>query len=489
MRALLLSTIVLVVLPVAGLYAQPALTEPPEFPSGIPGPSATHSGEGCFHLAAGAIVPGDVDWVQIVIPVASTQTIVDVDFPDGEGSSALLASVVDGSTGFNIDDGNSAIDDLCGLGSSSDPLGSPQDSVVDLGATALGDVINIGVTGAEDTNFTGQHDRNFSYDVWVYIVAVPCTNDPECDDGLYCTGVETCVDGACQSSGDPCTPLGLVCDETTDTCKCDDNADCDDGLFCNGAETCVAGDCEDGVDPCPGQECDEDNDECVPDAGVARLDIKPGACPNRLNSRSRGVLSVALVGAGDFDVAAVDASSILLARVDGIGGQATPMEGPPGPRTRLDDLATPFEGEPCDCHQAEGDGVDDLSMKFSVPELVTVLELDELPTATAVELIAMGNLSDGSNFEAVDCVIVRQPRGRPRARDAASTEDDMQAAGTRSEAAESPPADEADSGQEAADAQNPSTVGCGALSPAILLMTGVAVSLVAPRRRPSRASA
>jgi hypothetical protein len=277
------------VLPVAGLYAQPALTEPPEFPSGIPGPSATHSGEGCFHLAAGAIVPGDVDWVQIVIPVASTQTIVDVDFPDGEGSSALLASVVDGSTGFNIDDGNSAIDDLCGLGSSSDPLGSPQDSVVDLGATALGDVINIGVTGAEDTNFTGQHDRNFSYDVWVYIVAVPCTNDPECDDGLYCTGVETCVDGACQSSGDPCTPLGLVCDETTDTCKCDDNADCDDGLFCNGAETCVAGDCEDGVDPCPGQECDEDNDECVPDAGVARLDIKPGACPNRLNSRSRGV--------------------------------------------------------------------------------------------------------------------------------------------------------------------------------------------------------
>ncbi|MHC4063110.1 MAG: hypothetical protein ACYSUQ_11815 [Planctomycetota bacterium] len=368
MRALLLSTIVLVVFPVAGLYAQPALTEPPEFPSGIPGPSATHSGEGCFHLAAGAIVPGDVDWVQIAIPVASTQTIVDVDFPDGEGSSALLASIVGGSTAFNIDDGNSAIDDVCGLGSSSDPLGSPQDSVVNLGATALGDVINIGVTGAEDTGFNGQHNRNFSYDVWVYIVPAPCTSDPECDDGL----------------------------------------------FCNGAETCVAGDCEDGVDPCPGQECDEDNDECVPDVVVARVDIKPGACPNQLNRRGRSLLSVALVGTGDFDATMIDVSSVRLSRVDVVGGSVAPHEGPPGPHSVFEDVATPFVGETCECDALEGDGIIDLSMHFRTDEVVESLELNDLPAGATLELVVTGTLLDGTLFEASDCITL-VPGGSPMA--------------------------------------------------------------------------
>ena len=40
-----------------------------------------------------------------------------------------------------------------------------------------------------------------------------CTADADCDDGLYCTGVETCVNAKCQASGDPCVDLGLACDE------------------------------------------------------------------------------------------------------------------------------------------------------------------------------------------------------------------------------------------------------------------------------------
>jgi cysteine-rich repeat protein len=40
----------------------------------------------------------------------------------------------------------------------------------------------------------------------------PCT-----DDGLYCSGIETCQDGACTSSGDPCVE-DTVCDELTDQC-------------------------------------------------------------------------------------------------------------------------------------------------------------------------------------------------------------------------------------------------------------------------------
>ncbi len=44
------------------------------------------------------------------------------------------------------------------------------------------------------------------------------------------------------------------------------------------------------------------------------LDIRPGACPNRINRVSRGILPVALVGTADFDVADVDQSTLALAR-------------------------------------------------------------------------------------------------------------------------------------------------------------------------------
>lgn len=45
---------------------------------------------------------------------------------------------------------------------------------------------------------------------------------------------------------------------------CQTNPECDDGLFCNGAETCSGGQCQAGTNPCPGQGCDEANDLCVP---------------------------------------------------------------------------------------------------------------------------------------------------------------------------------------------------------------------------------
>jgi hypothetical protein len=149
-----------------------------------------------------------------------------------------------------------------------------------------------------------------------------CAADDECDDGLYCTGTETCESGFCQSSGDPC-PEGTVCNETDDTCDapvcdndgnceagedcnncpndcrqkttgapknryccdgdlpdcgdaqcsesgwicggdiCTEDSDCDDGQWCNGTETCLGGSCQGGNDPCPDQGCDEDIDECV----------------------------------------------------------------------------------------------------------------------------------------------------------------------------------------------------------------------------------
>jgi hypothetical protein len=110
-----------------------------------------------------------------------------------------------------------------------------------------------------------------------------CSSDGDCDDGLYCNGLETCVDGRCQPGADPCP--GQFCDEDTDICvECLDSSHCDDGQFCNGSETCIDGACVTDLVPCggPGEVCDEDNDRCVPcdNDGVCEQGEDCSTCPN-----------------------------------------------------------------------------------------------------------------------------------------------------------------------------------------------------------------
>ncbi len=159
----------------------------------------------------------------------------------------------------------------------------------------------------------------------------------------------------------------------------------------------------DNVTFCPG-ECEE--------VVVFDLDIKPGACPNSFNANSHGVLPVALVGAKGFDVTEVDISSILLSRADGVGGSVAPNEGPPGPRSVFEDVATPIVGELCDCHELEGDGITDLSMKFRTDDVVAALQLNDLPAGDLVQLVVNGTLLDGTPFSASDCIRL-VPQGTP----------------------------------------------------------------------------
>ena len=157
-----------------------------------------------------------------------------------------------------------------------------------------------------------------------------------------------------------------------------------------------------GVTPCP-QGCEE---------VVFDLDIKPGSCPNSFNRNSHGVLPVALVGAKDFDVTEVDLSSLLLSRNDGEGGSVAPNEGPPGPHSVFADVATPFEGELCDCDDLEGDGVTDLLMKFETDDVVDVLQLNDLAAGDLVELVVSGTLLDGAPFvSSGDCLRLVGPPG------------------------------------------------------------------------------
>lgn len=523
---------------VAATVSAQTISEPPDFSDSFPGMGPTIVGRDCVFLAAGTITPGDVDWVRVTLPVSMSQTVVDLDFADGAGAAALFVQVEQGASGFNTGDGNNALDDRCGLGSGSTPVGSTTDAVVNVGATGRGAVLDIGVTGGSDGGFTGAHSEDFVYEVWLHLTPVPCAADTDCgdphdctidtcntdtgvcsnvaddaicDDGSFCNGEETCDIGTGCLEGEPPTcedGVGCtddVCDITTDRCanapndaacdngrfcdgveacdavagcvegsppscddgidctidRCDssldacisepDNAGCADAFFCNGEETCDAAQgCVAGAPPCGSGLCRESDGACVdcladadcadsdlcngtefcdangvcqagdppcdesqtcdPRTGECRqahvaalvLDIKPGACPNKLSRNSRGFVSVALVSVGGFDVRAVNAGSIAIRRADGVGGSIDANNGPPGPK--VSDVAAPFDGDPCDCHKLESDGTKDLLVRFSVEELLDVLDLSDLPSREPIELVVSGTLTDGSSFELVDCV-------------------------------------------------------------------------------------
>lgn len=232
--------------------AQPVVSEPPELPQIQPGPTVTYGGSECFLVAEGTIFPGDVDWIRVRLPRASSRTVIDLDFPTGASGSALLAMVQNGTTGFNIADNNNARDALCGMNASSIPQGSTRDSVVDVRETSINAVIDIAITGFADTSFIGLHNESFAYELWVYALPYPCANDQGCNDGVACT-LDQCnvATGDCAN-----TPQDAVCD---------------DAFFCNGVEWCDASlgcrtaglpNCNDGVD-CTYDYCDVVLNGCV----------------------------------------------------------------------------------------------------------------------------------------------------------------------------------------------------------------------------------
>jgi hypothetical protein len=70
-------------------------------------------------------------------------------------------------------------------------------------------------------------------------------------------------------------------------------------------------------------------------------------------------------------------------------------------------VATPFEAEPCDCHDLSGDGLDDLSMKFATLDVVAALELWDSAGGDEVELVVTGALLDGASFVTnSDCIVI-----------------------------------------------------------------------------------
>lgn len=185
-----------------------------------------------------------------------------------------------------------------------------------------------------------------------------CTSDKDCDDGLFCNGIEMCdldsgacgAVSACPPAIDGCVTRNATCDEDQDLCvDFADDSLCDNGHFCDGIESCdiATGDCVaisscppfiDGcltTGPCneetqscpiiadnslcsPGEACDLDGDCLTPQQLIEDLlasltaigDVHPGA-PTRslrraLNSLQNGQPKAACNALSGFlDVVAV----------------------------------------------------------------------------------------------------------------------------------------------------------------------------------------
>jgi probable HAF family extracellular repeat protein len=125
------------------------------------------------------------------------------------------------------------------------------------------------------------------------------------------------------------------------------------------------------------------------------LDIKPGSCPNPLNTNTQGKgrLPMAILGTDTFDVNEIEVDSISIA------GTVLPVRTPV-----IEDVGTPLDGQECECHEPEGDGHDDLLIHFSKREIILALGLDEMETGAVVPITVEGELLDGTPFEATDCV-------------------------------------------------------------------------------------
>jgi predicted outer membrane repeat protein len=217
---------------------------------------------------------------------------------------------------------------------------------------------------------------------------------------------------------------------------------------------------------------------------VAYLDIKPGSCPNPLNIQSHGVLPAAIVGTAEFDVTQIDVDTLVLTRADGVGGGVTPLMGPPGPGIHVDDVATPFDGEPCDCHDLGTDGIDDLTMKFDTEMLVTELQLADLPGGTSVELVISGQLLDGTQFAGTDCITLR-PLGSQSGAGLGAVDQDERTPQTASERTTVEPQETERQEAEQEAFATPATA-CGLLSPAFLPVAIAGISVVRHRRRRGR---
>jgi hypothetical protein len=159
--------------------------------------------------------------------------------------------------------------------------GSPCDDgeLCTVGETCDGGVCGDGA--ARDCGFAADGCNAGSCDEVAGCVIQQLANGTACDDGLFCTGTDACVDGQCVGSLRDCASdvgpcqVAVGCDEQTHQCvtaPAPYGTACDDGLFCTVEDQCDSfGSCSGTTRDCASEAtqcesslgCDESTDSCL----------------------------------------------------------------------------------------------------------------------------------------------------------------------------------------------------------------------------------
>ncbi|MCI0601895.1 kelch motif-containing protein [bacterium] len=125
------------------------------------------------------------------------------------------------------------------------------------------------------------------------------------------------------------------------------------------------------------------------------IDFKPQGCPNPFNTKSKGKITVAVIGTIDFDVTNIDVSSV---RLEGIAPVSWSFE----------DVADAFNGEKDDCSDCVSgepvEGFTDLVLQFDASDLVDALGPVSDQQCIAIELT--GNLNDNTPIQGEERIVV-----------------------------------------------------------------------------------
>lgn len=135
------------------------------------------------------------------------------------------------------------------------------------------------------------------------------------------------------------------------------------------------------------------------------VDVHPTSCPNPINTRSKGVTPVAILGTEEFDVSQVNPATVQLFR------DQTSSVAPQ--KWAIGDVATPYSpflDKPLDsqaCNADYADGYLDLSLKFSTQALVSAL--GAVNDREVIKLKLTGNLKEefgGTRIQGEDVIVI-----------------------------------------------------------------------------------
>ena len=123
------------------------------------------------------------------------------------------------------------------------------------------------------------------------------------------------------------------------------------------------------------------------------VDIKPGSCPNPVNTKSSGILPVAVLGSNDYDITTIDPASIRLIGIEPL-------------RSSYEDVAAPvLDSNDCNCIEAGPDGLLDLTLKFETQAIVEAI--GEVNNGDNLVLELTGVFLGERPLEGVDCILIK----------------------------------------------------------------------------------